>query len=167
MDSCSSHISIPGRRVHTAYGLSGEQKLDAVLNRRRVLGVGGVFDDSWSERVALEYKTLKFRNDVEGLRQKDFALKELAAGGWRVVSESIEAGHMKGGQACCLATICLPMGFLAKRTPGQIVITLTREEAAAASSPPVANITGTQTARRGIAMQIGYFLGRLLSRLHR
>lgn len=118
--------------------------------------------------MPLEYKTLKFRNDAEGLQLKDSALTALAAEGWHVVGESIEAGHMKGGQACCLATICLPMGFLSKRTPGGIVITLSREVAATATpNMPASGIGATEHAARGIGASVGYFLGRFVAKLRR
>ena len=78
--------------------------------------------------MPLEYKTLKFRNDSAGLREKDITLARWAAAGWRITAETIEQGYMKGGEACCLAsTCCLPMGFLAGRTAGFIVVSLVRD----------------------------------------
>lgn len=117
--------------------------------------------------MPLEYKTLKFRNDGEGLQLKDSALTALAAEGWHVVSESIEAGHIRGSQACCLATICLPMGFLSKRTPANIVITLARE--AFSSATPSTTITSASSGgnERGAAARFGRFLGRVVRRLRR
>jgi len=77
--------------------------------------------------MALEFQTLKFSNDRVGLKEKDNAITRLSVEDWRIESESIVQGHMKGGQGCCLATICLPMGFLAGRTTGEIVVTLVRD----------------------------------------
>lgn len=44
---------------------------------------------------------------------------------------------MSGGQACCLASICLPLGFLAQRTASVVNITLARETST--SEPAVDN----------------------------
>jgi hypothetical protein len=73
------------------------------------------------------FRTLKFPNDELGIREKNRTLTQLTTEGWHIDSESIMSGHLKGTQACCLATICLPMGFLAGRTPGEIVVSLVRE----------------------------------------
>lgn len=116
--------------------------------------------------MALEYKTLKFPNDKDGLRQKDASLTQLAAGGWRVVSESVETGHTKGGEACCLASICFQMGFLAGRTPGSIVVSLARE-AVSSSSPDTESGTPSRDTRRGLAARVGFILGRLVGKLRR
>jgi len=51
----------------------------------------------------------------------------LATRGWTVASETVEPGHMRGGQACCLASICLPLGFAAGRTPNITIVSLERE----------------------------------------
>ena len=77
--------------------------------------------------MALEYQTLKFPNDANGLREKDRTMAGGLADGWRVVSESVEPGHMKGGEMCCGATICLPLAALAGRTSGYVVVTFARE----------------------------------------
>ena len=34
---------------------------------------------------------------------------------------------MKGGEACCLATLCLPLGFAAGRTPNVTVVNIERD----------------------------------------
>ena len=77
--------------------------------------------------MPLEYKTLKFENSQAGIKAKNKSAEQLAADGWRIVSEQIDPGHMKGEQACCLATICLPLGFAAGRTTGTIMVTLGRD----------------------------------------
>ncbi len=73
-----------------------------------------------------EVKTLQFPNTPKGQAQKNEALTEHFQQGWEVVSETITPGHMKGEQACCLAMICLPLGFAADRTEGVISVTLRR-----------------------------------------
>jgi hypothetical protein len=65
----------------------------------------------------MEYITQKFENTPAGLRQKDAYTKQLAAQGYRITSEQIEQGHVKGGEQCCKALICLPLIFLAGRSP--------------------------------------------------
>ena len=35
---------------------------------------------------------------------------------------------MKGGEACCLAAICLPLGFAAGRTLNVAIVTMQREQ---------------------------------------
>ena len=44
------------------------------------------------------------------------------------MGETIEQGHMKGEEACCLAAICLPLAFTAGRTPNVVVVTMSRDE---------------------------------------
>ena len=77
--------------------------------------------------MALEYQTAVFEQDQSGLEERMRWINAMGVQGWRVASESIDPGHYKGGQACCLATVCLPMGFLAGRTSGSIRVTLCRE----------------------------------------
>lgn len=121
--------------------------------------------------MAWEYRTLKFKNDSWGLWDKDRTVQRLMANGWRVTNESVVSGHMKGKEACCLATLCLPMGFLAGRTPGEIIVTLTRETqppaiTAQQAGVPIGRAAESRvrdTARRngpGIGATIGYALGR-------
>src|ERR1700726_5160187 len=78
----------------------------------------------------MEYVTRRFENTPEGLREKDAVTRQLAAQGYRIISEQIEQGHIKGGEQCCGALICLPLIFLAGRTPGNIIVTYGREIAA-------------------------------------
>ncbi len=73
-----------------------------------------------------EVRTLQFPNTPNGQAQKNEALKEHLQQGWKVVSETVTPGHIKGGDACCLAMICLPLGFAAGRTDGVISVTLQR-----------------------------------------
>lgn len=73
-----------------------------------------------------EVKTLQFLNTPAGQAQKNKVLVEHLQQGWKVVSETVTQGHMKGDQACCLALICLPLGFAAGRTDGEISVTLQR-----------------------------------------
>ncbi len=117
--------------------------------------------------MALEYRTLKFPNDKDGLRQKDESITQLAASGWRVVGESIEGGHIKGGKACCLVSICLPMGFLAGRTPGSVVVSLAREAVSFSSSDTESTSALSRNARRGVGARLAFLLGRLVGRLSR
>lgn len=51
----------------------------------------------------------------------------MSAQGWYISNESIEGGHIKGGEACCGGLICLPLAATAGRTPGFIVVTYARE----------------------------------------
>jgi hypothetical protein len=76
--------------------------------------------------MAVEYKTVKFTNDEAGIRQKNVYATRMANEGWRIASEVIESGHIKGGQACCLASICYPWKFLSGRTPSMTVTTFIR-----------------------------------------
>jgi hypothetical protein len=73
-----------------------------------------------------EVKTLQFPNTAAGQAKKNEALVHHLQQGWRVVSETVTQGHMKGDEACCLAMICLPLGFAAGRTEGVISVTLQR-----------------------------------------
>ena len=77
--------------------------------------------------MATEFKTLTFPNTSEGQAQKVKSLQEEAANGWEVVSETITQGKFKGGKACCLYTICMPLAFCAGSTDGTINVTLKKE----------------------------------------
>src|ERR1035438_78411 len=75
----------------------------------------------------MEYITRKFENTRAGLTQKDATTSQLASQGFRITSEQIEQGHIKGEEQCCGAVICLPLIFAAGRTPGNILVTYGRE----------------------------------------
>lgn len=79
--------------------------------------------------MAVEFKTLTFPNTEAGRREKVAALKMYTEQGWQVVSENITQGSLRGKRACCLAAICLPMGFCAGSSSGEITVTLKRETA--------------------------------------
>lgn len=76
--------------------------------------------------VQLEYQTAQFPNTFKGQKEKNETLARAVANGWKVESETVLPGHMKGEQACCLALICLPLGFLAGRTEGVVSVTCSR-----------------------------------------
>ncbi len=78
--------------------------------------------------MAKEYTTLEFRNNAEGQAEKLKALQSYGAEGWRITSETVTPGKFKGGDACCLALICLPLAFLAGSSDGSINLTLERGE---------------------------------------
>jgi hypothetical protein len=82
--------------------------------------------------MALEYYSVKFSNDTAGITQKNTYANQMTAQGWKIASEVIEPGHMKGGEACCGFMICAPLAFLAGRTPGIIVTTFSRESSVCA-----------------------------------
>lgn len=75
----------------------------------------------------MEVRTKKYLNNAEGIAEKNRDITEAYKYGWTILNENIEQGHMKGSQACCLATICLPLGFAAGRTEGKIIVSYTRE----------------------------------------
>lgn len=79
--------------------------------------------------MALEYHTVNFTNDGQGIAQKNAYTNQMSAQGWRVAGEAIEPGHLKGGEACCGFVLCAPLAFLAGRTSGIIVTTFAREYA--------------------------------------
>lgn len=114
--------------------------------------------------MALEYKTLTFSNTRTGLKEKDISLAALSSQGWRIVNESISSGQMKGGQACCLASLCLPMGFLAGRTPGSIVVSLARDSAESPVNDFAVETPPSRAAERTLGAKIGYKLGRFAQR---
>ncbi len=70
-----------------------------------------------------EYFTIKYKNNRRGITNKDKDAERYAKSGWEVVSESIEPGKFKGGDACCLGVLCLPLALLAGSTEGYIVVT--------------------------------------------
>jgi hypothetical protein len=75
----------------------------------------------------MEYITRKFENTLDGLNEKDAFTKQQAAQGFRIVNEQVERGDIKGHEQCCGALICLPLVFLAGRTPGKVHVTYGRE----------------------------------------
>jgi restriction system protein len=77
----------------------------------------------------MQYVTQRFENTQAGLAQKDAYSRQMAAQGYHIVSEQLEAGHYKGGEQCCFFTLCMPCVFLAGRTPGFVVVTYGREVA--------------------------------------
>jgi hypothetical protein len=74
-----------------------------------------------------QFETLRFPTDPMGQRERNDCLSYLTQHGWRILGETIEQGHMKGGDACCLAMICLPMGFAAGRTPNVTMVNIERD----------------------------------------
>ena len=81
------------------------------------------------------YLSLRFPVTAEGQRRKVRSINFLLDCDWKIVGEMIEPGHMKGNEACCLAMICLPLGFAAGRTEDIVTVNLQYEgsdEAAAA-----------------------------------
>lgn len=75
----------------------------------------------------MEYITRKFENTREGLTAKDATSRQLALTGWQITAEHIEQGHLRGGEQCCFGLICLPMIFLASRTPSVITVSYGRD----------------------------------------
>lgn len=73
------------------------------------------------------YLSLRFPVTGEGQKRKGKSVNFLLQRGWRIVGETIEPGHMKGDEACCLAMICLPLGFAAGRTEDVVTVNLQYE----------------------------------------
>lgn len=107
--------------------------------------------------MQLEYQTAQFPNSVAGQKQKNEALARAAANGWTVESETLLPGHMKGEQACCLALICLPLGFLAGRTEGVVSVTCSRPiRPNGNTAPPQLPALPSQTALDLTCLNCGY-----------
>lgn len=68
------------------------------------------------------YFFLRYPVTAEGQQRKTKYANFLLECGWKIVGEAIEPGHMKGDEACCLAMICLPLGFAAGRTDDIVTI---------------------------------------------
>jgi len=124
---CRLHCCIPFRRRHAICSTAAE-------HQRTSFGHGGKLhlcsgQPSLCRNPNVEFVTLKFVNDPQGIRSKNVAAVQLSHEGWRLVSEQIEQGKFRGGRACCLSTACcLPAGAMAGRTPGFIVVTFSREQ---------------------------------------
>jgi hypothetical protein len=73
------------------------------------------------------YLSLRFPVTGDGQQRKGKSVNFLLQCGWRIVGETIEPGHMKGDEACCLAMICLPLGFAAGRTEDVVTVNLQYE----------------------------------------
>lgn len=74
-----------------------------------------------------EYKTLTFSNNKSGMQKKQITVTNLKNNGWEVESETINGATTNGEQACCLAILCLPCGFLAMNE-GFIEVNLKRKK---------------------------------------
>ncbi len=95
------------------------------LQRNRLQHIADEAKARLSTRPAApRYETFEFPNSTAGQATKNTVLANASALGWTVVSETITPGQLRGGQACCLACIWLPLAFLAGRTEGTITVTL-------------------------------------------
>jgi len=107
--------------------------------------------------MQLEYQTAQFPNTFAGQKLKNEALARAVANGWKVESETLLPGHMKGEQACCLALICLPLGFLAGRTEGVVSVTCSRPvQPNGNTAPPPLPALPAQTALDLTCLNCGY-----------
>ena len=107
--------------------------------------------------MQLEYQTAQFPNSFAGQKLKNEALARAVANGWKVESETLLPGHMKGEQACCLALICLPLGFLAGRTEGVVSVTCSRPiQPNGNTAPPPLPALPAQTALDLTCLNCGY-----------
>ena len=73
-----------------------------------------------------QFETLRFLADAKGQARKNATLTYLSDRGWHVTGESIEQGKFKGSDACCLALICLPLGFAAGHDTNVAVVSIQR-----------------------------------------
>jgi hypothetical protein len=86
--------------------------------------------------MPIEMKTLTFKNNEAGQRQKVQAVKEHLESGWEIVSETVKGGSFNGKTACCLATIFLPCAFCAGSSDGEIVVTLKKDTGTVSTETP-------------------------------
>jgi hypothetical protein len=84
--------------------------------------------------MSLEYYTARFATDSRGIAKKDDYSQAMASQGWKITSEVIEQGHIRGDQACCVAAICLPLILMAGRTPNVVIVTYSRDRPSTAVS---------------------------------
>lgn len=77
--------------------------------------------------MALEYRTVQFSNDGEGLQRRNLYNAQMARANWWIVSEVIEQGEFRGKKACCLFFIFPPLAFLAGRAAGVVTVTFATE----------------------------------------
>ena len=71
-----------------------------------------------------EVKTLNFPNTPAGQKQKNETLVRELSNGWKIVSENVTPGGLRGNRACCFFIICMPCAFLAGNKDGTISVTL-------------------------------------------
>jgi uncharacterized protein YgiM (DUF1202 family) len=96
----------------------------------------------------VEVQTLQFSNTAAGQAQKNQTIAAYLRDGWQILSETVTSGHMKGEQACCLAMICLPLGFAAGRSSGVISVTMQRRVSLGGVQPPVTSPVTTEALRK-------------------
>jgi hypothetical protein len=116
----------------------------------------------------MEYLTKTFQKTPAGLRQKDEQSRVLASQGFRIISEHIEQGHIKGEEACCGFLICAPLAFLAGRTPGNIIVTYGREvflNTTQLSQPQASTYRNVPSSP--VAISIGFSLGQAVAWLRK
>jgi hypothetical protein len=115
-------VAILALIVILAIGIQGYQK---TYDKNRLQQIADDAKARLSTRPAApRYETFEFPNSTAGQATKNTVLANASALGWTVVSETITPGHFKGREACCLACIWLPLGFLAGRTEGTITVTV-------------------------------------------
>jgi hypothetical protein len=114
------------RWLHSVPRISPELERASIFHRLRIRYWCRRIDSSILQ-VPVEYLTYTYENTAHGLWQKDQYTRHLANNGYKIMSEQIEQGHIKGSEQCCLALICLPAIFLAGRTPAQIIVTYGRD----------------------------------------
>jgi uncharacterized protein YgiM (DUF1202 family) len=96
----------------------------------------------------VEVQTLQFLNSAAGQAHKNQTIAAYLRDGWQILSETVTPGHMKGEQACCLAMICLPLGFAAGRSSGVISVTMQRRVALGGPKPSVPSPMATEEAHK-------------------
>jgi hypothetical protein len=65
--------------------------------------------------MSKEYKTLTFKDDLEGRTQMGTTIDSLANEGWEVKSKEVTPQGWAFGKTCCLGVIFLPLALLGKK----------------------------------------------------
>lgn len=122
-----AHFSLSHRWRNPISWMAREHSGSPHPDRHRFSDLSCQFGNSRVPAHPMEYITRKFENTREGLAAKDATSRQLALTGWQITAEHIEQGHLRGDQQCCFGLICLPMIFLAGRTPSVVTITYGRD----------------------------------------
>jgi len=62
-----------------------------------------------------EYKTLTFKDNLEGRKQIAEEIDNLANDGWEVKSKEVTQQGWAFGKTCCLGCLFLPLALLGKK----------------------------------------------------
>jgi len=65
--------------------------------------------------MAKEYKTLVFKDDLQGRKQMAERIDAMSTEGWEIKSKEVTQQGWAAGSTCCLGCVFLPLALLGKK----------------------------------------------------